>query len=586
MTESNVDRILAALQRFDPKPAGRNKYRYNSPLRPGSNSHAFAITVDPEAPGGGVWFDHVSGEGGDFVDLEPRLFGDAPATPHAAPVPRSEPAYSGLDEYARAHGVPADVLRAAGWKEADWYGTPALAFPTPHGPRFRLLDGGDTKYIQAKGYTACLYGLERALEIAGATGQPLTLCNGEASTAVAQHYGVAAFCQNMGEKRLTDENLAQLRSAYPTGAIIIALDCDAKGRKAALDLKAQLEAAGYEVRAVDLNGGKGFDLANFAQLHQGDTPAALQALGDVPPPKAADCGHTAEIERLRQTIAAQQREIEALKAEQRAQNDLIQNDQISATDKITILITRRELAVQAPRVPAPEAPRPVNFTALAARTGQSSHTVSRCVKKFNGILWERHVVNARDEATGEPRTIIQLAPLPALIEDLRTIAPAQPRNHGGKREKKLCLHCGSDHLTEYATIFCDDCGRAQGAARETPINDPKLDEPSAPPADVAPVEQVAHLKNEVQVRPSLEQSLAPVEQVAHQVPALTDIHHSPPARPEEPQVEIIGHGTSSAPTAFDPSTMPGVRAGLLAPDDPWIRDGFAAHAVALNGGGP
>ena len=111
------DAILSALQPYSLKPAGRNKFRCNSPLRPGSNSHAFAVTIDPEAPGGGVWFDHVAEEGGDFAALAARLN----IAPSASTTPKTfqatPRACADLEEYAQDHGVPPSVLRAAGWKE-------------------------------------------------------------------------------------------------------------------------------------------------------------------------------------------------------------------------------------------------------------------------------------------------------------------------------------------------------------------------------------------------------------------------------------------------------------------------------------
>ncbi|MCZ7544881.1 MAG: hypothetical protein M5R40_15765 [Anaerolineae bacterium] len=44
MTETTADRILKALQPLGLKRESEDKYRSNSPLRPGSNSMGFTLT--------------------------------------------------------------------------------------------------------------------------------------------------------------------------------------------------------------------------------------------------------------------------------------------------------------------------------------------------------------------------------------------------------------------------------------------------------------------------------------------------------------------------------------------------------------
>ncbi|MDQ5851551.1 MAG: hypothetical protein M3380_05650, partial [Chloroflexota bacterium] len=211
------DAIPAALQPYGLKQAGCNQYRCNAPWRPGSNSRGVALTIDPDAPGGGLWHDHVAKEGGDFRDLAHRL--NIPVQQESAPAaPAKDPAYTGLAEYAAAHGVPVDVFRKAGWREGLHFCSThgrkrrALLFRTRTGERARFIDGDKPKYVSPKGYTACMYGLDRAVALAEQTGQPLVLANGEASTIAAQHFGVAATCQTAGEKRLSDANLAALQA--------------------------------------------------------------------------------------------------------------------------------------------------------------------------------------------------------------------------------------------------------------------------------------------------------------------------------------------------------------------------------------
>jgi hypothetical protein len=60
--------------------------------------------------------------------------------------------------------------------------------------------------------------------------------------------------------------------------VVIALDCDTKGRTASAKLAAQLQDAGYEPRVVDLNLADKQDAADYLRLH---TAAELYALPDI-----------------------------------------------------------------------------------------------------------------------------------------------------------------------------------------------------------------------------------------------------------------------------------------------------------------
>jgi hypothetical protein len=56
--------------------------------------------------------------------------------------------------------------------------------------------------------------------------------------------------------------------------IIVALDCDTKGRAASQKLVSQLRTAGYTAYAVDLNLGAGGDIADYCKLYQHESMAA------------------------------------------------------------------------------------------------------------------------------------------------------------------------------------------------------------------------------------------------------------------------------------------------------------------------
>ncbi len=278
---TTADQVLAYLESFGLKKEGPGKYRSNSPLRPGSDSHSFALILDMnKEPAGeyGAYNDFVSGEKGSLYDLAEKLGIEVPRRE----VPSSKRPYSDLDDYAQAHGIAPDTLRAWAWSETTYQDRPALAFKTATGIRYRFLDNEKPPYKSPPGYEACWYGLERAVKLATDACTPLVLCNGEISTVSGQVHGVPA-CAITGssEKALPVSLLEKLLKAWPGQPILIALDCDKKGRSAARKLKAQLTNKGIDVRALDLGLTDGGDLADFCRLHEQDSWSELIALPDL-----------------------------------------------------------------------------------------------------------------------------------------------------------------------------------------------------------------------------------------------------------------------------------------------------------------
>lgn len=274
--KSTADKVLDALGAYELSRVGTNDYRCNSPFRPSSNSHAFALKI--EGPEHGTFFDHVSEEGGSLYKLAEQLGIDPPAM-------TTKRHYDSLDDYAAAHHVSGEVFRRAGWGPATYLNRPALKFTTTSGDRWRFLDGEDPPYINAKGYKRCWYGLQRAISIAQRLRAPLVLCNGEASVVAAQYYDFPACCVTSGEKgSLPLDLLRELREVWK-GEVIVAFDCDTKGRKAGRDMAAFLRGHGFTARAVDLEGGiEGYDLADFAGAHTVDDLLNRPSLAGVPPP--------------------------------------------------------------------------------------------------------------------------------------------------------------------------------------------------------------------------------------------------------------------------------------------------------------
>jgi putative DNA primase/helicase len=236
--------------------------------------------------------------------------------------------YADLAAYAAAHGVPAEVFERAGWSNAVLYefeyldkdgdtrtghedepkhlnGIPrrALRFTTDTAPRYRLIDQDKPKpkYWHAagshQGAGKVWYRLGEALALAAQVGY-LVLCNGEASTVVAQHYGVPALCEAGGGEKATPDHLLLMLRAIWQGRIIVALDCDGAGQKGAATKRAQLHGAGWaDARAIDLALGAGEDLADFCRLHDAESVKRLPLCADLPLAAAATPGAAQAVQR-------------------------------------------------------------------------------------------------------------------------------------------------------------------------------------------------------------------------------------------------------------------------------------------------
>jgi hypothetical protein len=268
--------VLAALQNHNLKAQRkRGTYKSNCPWRADSDSMSFEVCIDP-AWGGGGWYNYYAGdEHGNFIELAQKL--DIPLNGASHLAPNTKRQYTTLADYETLHYANG-AFDAAGWRETSYKGRPALVFDTASGKRWRFLDDQKPSFISELGYTACWYGLDRAVKLAKKHRTPLIVCNGEPSVVAAQSHDVAACAVTSGERgTLPDALLDELKAAW-SGAIVVALDCDSTGRKSAASLAVQLKAAGYDARAVDLKGGKGFDLADFCGLYREDSIKALKRL--------------------------------------------------------------------------------------------------------------------------------------------------------------------------------------------------------------------------------------------------------------------------------------------------------------------
>lgn len=266
---TTAEQVLAALALYDLKREGK-EYRSNSPLRRGSNSHAFCMTFDADGEHG-AYHDHVSGDSGTLYDL-------AKAMGIALPERESEirKGYASLEEYALAHGVEPEVFTEAGWIETEHQGRPCLKFPTANGAKVRFLDGEKPKFKPVEtGYHLCWYGLKFGIPMAYTKGV-LVITNGEPSVIAAQAAGIPAICHTGGETAGIPDTLIDDLTPRYQGEIIVALDCDEAGHKGAAKWRAALERGGYKPRVVDMRLSDKGDLADFCMLYDQESLAALQ----------------------------------------------------------------------------------------------------------------------------------------------------------------------------------------------------------------------------------------------------------------------------------------------------------------------
>ena len=291
-TTSTYSAVLSAVRMMshtNVKEEAANRFRCNNPFNAGSDSHGFVVSYTDDAGEYGAFNDHgPSGESGSLYALAERLGVPRAERSSSGVVPRNRMQY--LEEYAAAHGAPVDAFLSAGWKETTYKDKtgvrPALMIPTENGPRYRFTDDKKPKYKSAYGVKQCWYKLAVGVALSDARGVPLVMVNGEASVVSCLYHGVAAVAVTASnEKEIPAHLLPALLEAYKKPVIIIALDCDTKGRTSALNMAAQLKTAGYSPRVVDLNLADRQDAADYLRLHTADE---LYALPDISERAAAE----------------------------------------------------------------------------------------------------------------------------------------------------------------------------------------------------------------------------------------------------------------------------------------------------------
>jgi replicative DNA helicase len=281
---STADNVLRALHGVE--GIGPNSYLAFNPYNAPGQSSKKNLQLDITTPDGEYGFftlysaSGIEKRSGSLYELAEIVGATVErTTPHIVPKDRT---YRDLAHYAEAHGVPAAAYEAAGWKFVTYQNRPALKFETQTGTRWRFLDSGTRfKNLGKDGqpYKTCWYGFKNAPTLLASSGLPLIFCNGEPSVVAAQHWGLPAICMTTSsEKGIPDALLPALAELTPDAKIIVALDCDKKGREAAATLVHQLEGKGYDVYAVNLGLLEGEDLADFCKNMREKSGAELLKL--------------------------------------------------------------------------------------------------------------------------------------------------------------------------------------------------------------------------------------------------------------------------------------------------------------------
>jgi hypothetical protein len=259
---STADSILAALGAYDLKQESPTEYRCNSPLRPGSNSHSFKLTI--HGPEHGAYRDHVSGDSGSLYDLADKLGIPRPA--QARPALRQlVQTYDYVDEQGQLLYQTCRYEPGKNGKPKDFMQ--------------RRPDGQGGYVWSMQGFTQ--YVLYRLPEVLAAikAGEIVYLVEGEKDAETLRSLGLVATCNVAGSG-------AKWHQAYTsalTGAqVVIIPDNDPPGHKHAHRVVTELLGTAQSMKRVDLPGllvhG---DVTDWLGI--GHTLAELRALVDAAP---------------------------------------------------------------------------------------------------------------------------------------------------------------------------------------------------------------------------------------------------------------------------------------------------------------
>lgn len=272
MTTSTADRVLAALARYDLKEEGNGKWRSNSPLRPGSNSHAFCLRID--GPEYGAYYDQVSGESGTLYKLADAM-GLERTRQQQQPVKRQMVvAYDYVDAegkllYQACRFEPGKDGRSKDFTQ-------------------RRPDGNGGWVWDMKGVQRVLYRLPEVLAAVKA-GQPVFIVEGEKEADRLALLGLTATTNVGGAGKWLKTYSATLKGAH----VVVLPDNDEAGERHKDEVIAALLGSAAEVRTAPLPGLVAHgDVSDW--IDAGHTRAELLTLVETSPAAATDAAAQAD----------------------------------------------------------------------------------------------------------------------------------------------------------------------------------------------------------------------------------------------------------------------------------------------------
>lgn len=305
--------------------------------------------------------------------------------------------------------------------------------------------------------------------------------------------------------------------------------------------------------------GDGLTLASLHAWAGEDDPRETPTDGCTP-----DCPNRAKVTAHQATI----RQLEKECGELRERNQFVTNAQAarhikSASLRDTVVELKKELD----RVPLEER-QPDQFVrirpALMATFANSSpSTVSRHLRRLEDhSLIERRVERAYDPEQDAWVSETFVKPLVDLTDPNVLVVPSE---HGGDRRQR-CTTCNSDKLVREIKVYCAECETVQSADVEL-VNPPEEAAKSSELQDA--LQTVAQEMNgDSPLNCILRDKELTIQESTHgeDLSELQDaIQHpegTPAAARPGTQLSLID--------VSDPATLPGVRAGRIAADDPWI----------------
>jgi hypothetical protein len=298
----------------------------------------------------------------------------------------------------------------------------------------------------------------------------------------------------------------------------------------------------------------GADTANAMQTIRDGIREGQQQPRTIPAPApapAAPSDASPELERLRAENAQLRARNEKLEQWRQWSNAVIAKpgSELSPAAKVIALSQHAEMEYRQDH--GMTEPAPIFIQQDCTRAGVSPDTYGKKLQEL-ATVGALAYTPQRDTTTGHRRVLIAPG---AFFEPATWQAPEQ-RNHGGTRIKR-CVECGSENLMEQTTVYCVECGVAQGETHTRQVNPPL----AMPQIAVRPSEDAPTIPQLAGIESSYSPSLIP--QVTGRPPH-TDAQQQQPTMPQFAVRPSEPHQQARSDATEPPPPPPNVPTGRLA----------------------